>query len=306
MSKKRAVYSALIYSGIFGFSFLFTKLTLSQVNGIFHLLALRFLFAFMAMSIIIKVKLVKVSYRNKPFIKKLMLLSVIQPVIYFTFETLGISVLTSSQAGIMIACIPVFVLLLARVTLKEKTSAYQNFFIGSSVAGAMILNSGSVKMGDIKGVMFLFLAVISAAIYSILSRSLSNVYTSFEITYIMITTGAVFFNILAVVMHILKGEMRQYLNPLTEIRAFAGIVYLGILSSVAAFFLLNYTLSKLEASKASVFANLTTVIAAAAGAVFLKESIGWNHVIGGAMIIAGVYYTSREYRVNDQVCSRIP
>lgn len=293
MSKKRAVYSALIYSGIFGFSFLFTKLTLAQVDSVFHLLALRFMIAFVVMSLLIKTKSAKIDYKGKPHIRKLLLLSLIQPVIYFTFETLGIAVLTSSQAGIMIACIPVFVLLFARITLKEKTTAYQNFFITLSVAGAVVLNAGNMNIGDIRGVIFLFLAVISAAAYSVLSRSLSYVYSSFEITYAMITTGAVCFNITAVIMHVSNGDMNTYLAPFTDIKALGGIVYLGLASSVAAFFLLNYTLSKLEASKASVFANLTTVIAAAAGAIFLKEIIGSNHIVGGLMILTGVYMSGK-------------
>lgn len=54
----------------------------------------------------------------------------------------------------------------------------------------------------------------------------------------------------------------------------------------------NYILSKIEASKMSVFANLGTVITIVAGAVILKENIYYYHVIGSVLIVAGVLGTN--------------
>jgi drug/metabolite transporter (DMT)-like permease len=50
----------------------------------------------------------------------------------------------------------------------------------------------------------------------------------------------------------------------------------------------NYILSKIEASKMSVFSNLGTVITIIAGAVFLKEKIYLYHIIGSILIVGGV------------------
>ncbi|MDU5950236.1 MAG: DMT family transporter, partial [Paenibacillus macerans] len=50
----------------------------------------------------------------------------------------------------------------------------------------------------------------------------------------------------------------------------------------------NYALSKLEASRVSVFSNLSTVVSIAAGAMVLGEKVTVYHVIGSLLIIAGV------------------
>jgi drug/metabolite transporter (DMT)-like permease len=288
MHEKKAISFAFIYSFIFGFSFLFTKMTLGYVDDAYQLLALRFLTAFAIMTILVISKAVKVDFKGKN-ISGLVILSFLQPVVYFIFETNGIMLLSSSQAGIMIACIPVFTAIFSGILLKEKTSFDQKIFIAISVIGAIILNTGNLLYGNMTGSLYLFAAVCSAGLYCVLSRGLSIRFTSFEITYFMMGIGAAAFNLISITKHIGSGGMAGYLRPLTDLNALAGLLYLGALSSVAAFFLMNYTLSRIQASRAALFSNLTTLTAVLAGVIFLHESLGMNHMIGGAMILAGVY-----------------
>jgi drug/metabolite transporter (DMT)-like permease len=288
---KRPLIYAFAYSLIFGFSFLFTKRTLGYVSDVFHLLALRFAVAFILMTVLKMIGVIKISYRGKG-ITKLLLLAFLQPVLYFTFETLGISLVTSSQAGMMMACIPVFSVMFARIFLKEKTTFKRNVFVIISVTGAMVLSSGDILAGSSTGIIYLLIAVISAGAYIVLSRSISTDRSPVGITYMMMGTGAVVFNLISLIRHITNGEIKYYLNPLTISDSVIGILYLGLLSSVLAFFLVNYTLSRIEVSKAALFANLTTVIAVIAGYFFLKEEIEINQMIGGVMILIGVYGAS--------------
>jgi drug/metabolite transporter (DMT)-like permease len=288
MIDRKAIFFAFIYSFIFGFSFLFTKITLGYVDDVYHLLALRFLTAFVIMTVLVISKAVKVDLRGKN-ISGLVILSFLQPVVYFIFETNGIMLLSTSQAGIMIACIPVFTAIFSGIIIKEKTSSDQKIFIALSVIGAIILNTGNHIDGNIAGSLYLFAAVCSAGLYCVLSRSLSGRFSSFEITYFMMGAGTAAFNLISITRHIVSGGMGNYLRPLTDLNALPGLIYLGALSSVAAFFLMNYTLSRIQASRAALFSNLTTLTAVLAGVVFLHESFGTNHMIGGAMILAGVY-----------------
>jgi drug/metabolite transporter (DMT)-like permease len=65
------------------------------------------------------------------------------------------------------------------------------------------------------------------------------------------------------------------------------------MSSLATALMSNYMYAKLEASKTSVFSNLSTVISIAAGALFLGEQVTWYHLAGSALVIAGVVGTNR-------------
>ncbi|MGC9383549.1 MAG: EamA family transporter [Kosmotogaceae bacterium] len=70
-------------------------------------------------------------------------------------------------------------------------------------------------------------------------------------------------------------------------------MYLGTLSSTLAFFLINYTLSRLPASKASVFPYLSTVVTLFAGILIRGESFAITGLFGAALILIGVYGVNR-------------
>lgn len=70
------------------------------------------------------------------------------------------------------------------------------------------------------------------------------------------------------------------------------VIYLGVLSTLLTSLITNYVLSKIEASKMSVFANLATVISIVAGVIFLKEEIFYFHIIGSVLIVGGVIGTN--------------
>ncbi|SJZ62706.1 DMT family transporter [Selenihalanaerobacter shriftii] len=287
------ILAGLFVATIFGFSFLFTKEGL-EVLAPFHLLGFRFAIAAIILTVLKILGIIKVNFRGKK-LGVLLLLTTFQPVAYFIFETLGVQITSSSEAGMMIALIPIFVTILAAVFLKEIPSKQQVIFITISVVGVLfiIVMKGNLDVkGQLKGLFILLGAVISGGIFNILSRKLSLKFKPVEITYIMMVIGAVVFNGISIIQHIGAGMLKQYFQPLENLNALIAIIYLGVLSSVLAFFLLNFMLSKIEASRSAVFTNLTTVISIIAGVVFRDEPFYWFHIIGGGLILLGVWGTN--------------
>ncbi|SDC01482.1 MULTISPECIES: DMT family transporter [unclassified Candidatus Frackibacter] len=278
---------------VFGFSFLFTKEALSSITA-FHLLGFRFAFAVIILTLLRVLGIIKINFKGKK-LNTLLLLAFFQPVTYFICETLGIKMTSSSEAGMMIALIPVFVTILAAIFLNERPSKKQLVFILISVIGVLfiILMKGSLEVsGQLTGIFILLGAVISAGIFNILSRKSSLQFKPLEITYIMMWIGAIFFNIVALTQHYIQGNLVNYFQPLGDTSILIAILYLGGLSSVIAFFLLNFMLSKIEASRSAVFTNLTTIISIIGGVVFRNEPFYWFHIIGGIMILLGVWGTN--------------
>ena len=91
---------------------MFTRVTLETIKDPFHLLGSAFWFCAIALTLCILCKFAQVDYHGKK-VSRLVLLSAFQPITYFIFETFGIARSTSSQAGVMIAFVPVAVSLLA-------------------------------------------------------------------------------------------------------------------------------------------------------------------------------------------------
>lgn len=132
-----------------------------------------------------------VKLGKKPY-WKLWKLVLFRPVFYFIFETCGLQRVNFLEAGMIIALIPVVVNLLAPFILKEKGDLLHYFLVGMGFLGVSLIVGFNITPGNIIGKAFLLLAVLSGAMYSVLSRKLSKEFTPAEITFFMMMTGAVF------------------------------------------------------------------------------------------------------------------
>lgn len=292
---KRHVHLAgIIYATIFGFTFMFSKVALDYVRPI-GLIAYRFLVAILVLEILRRFKVIHIRFEKK-HIKDLFLVALFQPILYFIFETFGIKLTTSGEAGMMIALIPIFVTILSSIILKEAPKKVQIFFILLSVSGVLFiqfLKSSSGLDVNFWGLILLLGAVISAALFNIASRNASKSVKPHELTYFMMLGGAIVFNVLYVIQLLIEKRIGDYVTNLTHVELLIPILYLGVIASIGGFFLVNFALSKVPAHVSSIYANLSTIVAIIAGAWLLNEKLYYYHFIGAVMIIIGVYGTVR-------------
>ncbi len=294
MSEKRKAYIAAIsYAFIIGLSFMFVKVTLTVASPI-DTLAHRFTFAFIGIVILM------VFTKNKLTIKKydvlkILPLAILYPIVFFTFQVLGLARISSSEAGIIQATIPIFTLALAGLLLKEKATRGQLVFISLSVLGViymLIMNGANATTGNVIGSGFILLSALAASLYNVFARRLTKQYSLLTLTYVMTLCGFVIFNGMALGNHLVNGTINDFFQPLTHVDFVIAILYLGLLSSLGTSYLSNYALSKLEASQMSVFSNFATLITILAGVLVLQEVFHLYHFIGGTLIIIGVIGTN--------------
>lgn len=289
---KKAHIAGILFSTIFGFTFMFSKYLLEALTPI-GLLAYRFLIAFMTLEILRLCKVITVRFQKDQFLP-ILLVSLFQPVLYFIFETNGVSLTQIGEAGMIIALIPIFVTILSAVILKERPGLLQVFFIILSVSGIIFIEFMKFGQGierNLSGVMLLVGAVFSAALYNIASRKASQHWKPYEVTYYMMLSGAVIFQMMYLTELSLCGNLGHYFTLLFSQDVILPLLYLGLVASIGGFFFVNYALSKLPAHVSSIYTNLSTIVAIFAGAVILKEKMEYYHYIGSAMILIGVYGT---------------
>ena len=252
---------------------------------------MRFLVAATLMTVLIVVGWIRIDLRGKD-IRPVLLVSFWQPVMYFIMENTGLKYTSASEAGVMIASIPIVVAVLSSVILKERSNKIQIVFILMSIAGVlvMVLGDGSASNPtQLKGILLLLGAVFSASMYNIFSRKASVKFTPIEITYVMMCIGTIVFGVLYFSDCVIHSKA---VITAISVDSITAILYLGIISSVVAFLFANYTLSRLPAAQSSVFANLTTVVSVIAGVIFRNESFGLTKIIGTLIIIIGVFGTN--------------
>lgn len=274
---------------IFGLSFVFSRIALQFIEPL-HLLALRFLFAVLLMNVLRLFQVIHVNTDGS--IVPLIILGLIQPGLYFIFETIGIQMTSASVSGMLVAVIPIFTIILARIFLREKPNIYQTAAVIISVAGVVqiaYMQNNSEMGGSALGMMVLLGAALSGASYSVFSRWLSLKYSPVSITYVMMNIGFVLFLPLSIIQLYPAGGIGGFFAPLSNGLVLTAVIYLGFCASVGGFFLLNYTLSQLPAYKVGSFDCLTTLVAVASSAIFLKEQLHSVHIIGGIFVVFGVW-----------------
>lgn len=283
-----ATLAALAGYSIFGFSFLFSKTALNLATP-FVLLAVRFLTAFLLLNILVLVGVIKLDLKGKP-IKMLLILGLVQPVLYFIFESYGISMTTASFSGVMIGLVPVVGLVVDIVFMKERCTVLQAVCTVTSVIGVAMTTTGGFGTVSIPGFVLLLGAVVTAVLYAIISRKTAAMFSPFERTYVMFALGSVAFSVMALVET--KGDLATLAVPLSEPVFWLCILYLSVASSVCAFTAINFAVGYISAGRTMIFSNFTCVISAVAGMLILKETFTPLQLVGVVIIIASVFGVS--------------
>ena len=233
---------------------------------------------------------IKVNYKGKS-ISELLPVAVFSPCIYYIAETIGIEHTTASESGIFLACIPIASLIASSIFLNEKPSRRQVIGIAVTLIGVLItvLSLGLTSSFSIFGYLFLLAAVISYALYSVFVSKVKS-YTDFEITYMMLICGAIFFTILAMIEASTDRSFYYLISLPFKNRSFLiAILYQAIACSVLAFFLSNMAIAKIGVNKTSSFIGVSTAVSILTGIIILNESFKFYQVIGAIVIILGVY-----------------
>ncbi len=220
---------------------------------------------------------------------RLALLGFVSLTVYFSFENLGIARTSASEAAILIATIPLFVVILNTFTLRERTTARQWAGIAISFAGiaALVLLGGSgAGGGSLSGNLLVLAASLSAGVYSILARSLLVSRPALFVTTFQNLFGALFMLPLALAEAALVGVR----DPTP--RAIGGLLFLTVVCSITAYLLLNYAFRFLAASRVAVFINLTPLVAVAGAYVLLGERFTLGQAAAAVVVVAGVWLTN--------------
>jgi len=219
---------------------------------------------------------------------RLALLGFVSLTVYFSFENLGIARTSASEAAILIATMPLFVVILNTFTLRERTTARQWAGIALSFAGiaALVLAGSSASGGSLAGNLLVLAASLAAGVYSILARRLLVSRPALFVTTFQNLFGALFMLPLALAEAALVGV--RHPTP----RATGGLLFLTVVCSITAYLLLNYAFRFIPASKVAVFINLTPIVGVAGAFVLLGERFTPGQAAAAVVVVAGVWLTN--------------
>lgn len=303
--EKLALGAAALGNGIFGFSFMFSRIALGVAQP-FVMLMYRFVITFVLLLFVAAwasrrkpkpredggIDWLRFDLRGRKLLP-LIGLGLVQPVGYFLCESYGISMTNATFSGVMIAMVPIAGMVSGALTLGEIPNIKQIAYSLLSIAGVVVMTMQQSADGQILplGVVLLIGAVVTGAFFNTISRKVSGEYSVLERTVVMMGVAAVTFTTLAVVQT--GGDAAQLLAPMHSPAFLGALGYLALCSSIVAFMALNFANNYLPVARTTAFANLTTVISLFAGVIFLGEPFGVVSLIASVMILTGIWGVQR-------------
>lgn len=202
----------------------------------------------------------------------------------------GLSLSTPAHASLLYALTPVGVYMVALFERTERVSRTAIVGIAVAFCGVFVLLLGrglADAMGPLKGDLFILAAVAAWVVYTIHGKRLTAEVGPIRATGWTMSAGA-----------LLSVPAMPWLLDWTAVGAAPAItiacaLYLGVLTSVIAYLLWYYALSRSAASKVAVFSNLQPPATALAAWAILGEPLTWNVLVGGILVLAGVRLTQR-------------
>ena len=279
-----AVFTACVAFVIFGFSFMFSSIALS-ITAPMVLLCCRFVAAVVTLSLVVGLNALvgrirgrawfSFSLKGKP-LGGLILLGLVQPVFYLVFENYSILYTSSAVTGTVLAVVPVICILVDVFISHESVSKLQVVCAVACVAGVALVETGGESRVSLLGSFCL-----------LMTRRASQRFSPLEVTYVMFLMGMLVFVPAALIQG--RGQMAELFLPALRSGAFWGSVwFLGAVSSVGAYGLLNFANGTLTNSEASLIGNIGTVVSVLAGVLLLHDPFTPVQAAGVVVILVFV------------------
>lgn len=273
-------------ASIWGGMYVVSKYILDYIPPL-TLVWIRYVIAFIILFIILKI----VQKKNKNYTKirkkdwfLLVWIGFIGYFVSISFQFIGTNLSDAHTGSLITSATPVFMVVFARIILKEKLT-YQKVIslilasIGVIIVIGLDINVVSYFLGSI----ILVGAAITWALLSIYVKIASR-----DLSSLLITTYAILFALIfttPTMLWELQSNVIQFDNTLIIL----GILYLGIVSTAGAFFLWNKGMELMDAGIGSLFFFFQPVVGTFFGWLFLDEVLNNNFFIGGLLILIGVF-----------------
>jgi len=286
MSKaKSGVYALVIMAMVFwGFTFVafkFANLSFRPITIVFFRLtvAIFFLFGF---AFLFK----RLNRIKRKDLKWFLLLALVEPFFYFLGEAYGLTMVTATVGAVIISTIPLIVPFASYYLFREKLTSMNYLGLVISFGGVLLVvltRSGGLA-ADWRGVLLMFVAVLSAVSYTMVVKILADDYTPITITAYQSLYGLLMFIPLFLIF-----EVRQLDFSLVTRESLLAVLFLGVFGSGICFILITIGIRELGAARANIFGNLIPVVTAIVSFFVLKETMPLIKILGIIVVILGLF-----------------
>lgn len=197
--------------------------------------------------------------------------------------------------SLIMAMVPIMVLVVSLITLKENLTFTKIGGILLSIAGAYIIilqrgRAGMSGANDVLGIFIAFVSMSSYAICLIITKDVSEKYSSITILKWMF--------LLSVGMLLPFGYGELFAQPLfvsatVPFSAIAQLLFVFIFDTTIVYFLLLIALNRLRATTVSTYLNLLPVFTSVIAVFSGLDGFAFYKLLATGLVVTGLFLVTR-------------
>lgn len=207
----------------------------------------------------------------------------------------GLHYINASRASLIVALNPAVIGLASWLLFKERLGCFKLVGIALCLGGAglvivsrnpqLLQGTANAWVGDL----LIFGCVVGWGVYSLFSRSLNQRLGPLQTVTWSILLGTLMLTITTLV----TGRLTMAALGRIDLPQLMSLLYLGVLGSALAYIGYYDGLRRIGATRAGVFIALNPLTAVICGALLLGEQLTVPMLLGGAVILLGIYLCNK-------------
>lgn len=268
---------------VWGISFLNTRVLLDAGLTPTEIFVARFTIAYLSLLTICRFKVHYTGWRDE-------LLFVVCGVAggsaYFIAENTALQLTLISDVAVLVCTAPLTTALVGAIFYRDERITLLTClgmiiaFIGSAM---LALKDGFVWGNSVVGDLLAMLAALVWAFYPMALKKLNPRYTT-----LFITRKLFFYGVLSALPLLALEDHQLDWNAVRQPEVWGNLLYLGLICSMAAYFIWGITVKRIGAVRASNYFYLSPIISMIAAAIWFGERTNAIAYIGCVLILAGV------------------
>lgn len=213
---------------------------------------------------------------------------------FTSFLLYGMTMVSGVVGSIIMSSTPAVVATLSYLIFRDHFGWRKSVAIALAVAGILVLQLGSTENGRVEasllGVIMVFAAILCEAAYTLMGKALTKDFKPIQIAAFSALIGFIGFIPLAAFQY----ESGMFENVATE--GWLALAWYGLGTMGIGSVLWYKGVQKVDGSTAAGFMGVMPLSALLLSYFLLGESFEWIHLIGFAMVFAGVVLIIQVHR----------
>lgn len=276
---------------VWAFAFPFIKIGLKELSFI-NLTIMRFFVVCCVFILILLLQQKRFSKLQKKDVIPIFILGVLGVIVYHLGLNYGEQFISPGAASLIIATIPIQIVILAVIFLKEKIGLIKILGIIIALSGVLVISiwgkkDVSLEIEYIFGAVAVLIAAVMGALYTIIGKKLLDRYSGLSLTVYAMLLGSI--GLTPFINNSLFDQVSKM-----SINGWFAVLFLGVFSTVVGYVIWYIALKIKTASEISIYLYMIPILSTIFSYFMFREVITLMFIFGGVLVITGLIIVNKK------------